>query len=143
MNSYFDDINKYYVLKQPSEEGMKSNHPRLPRNGSSLSNIIGILDALSTDMRVALNVTTSVSRDPIPTLLRTGGLLACPGGRETTCKKEEMRMTILGSLTFYPNGTKITAYGPGPFLAPIQTSIINIFVALQDAYQYVHTPAYT
>jgi hypothetical protein len=119
MHPYYDDINKYYVLKKPSEEGMKSARPQVPRNASSLSNVIGILDAISTDMRVAVNFTASESGDSIPTLLHTGGLLVCPGGRETTCKNEEMRMTIPNSLTFYPNGTKINAHGPGPFLTPI------------------------
>jgi hypothetical protein len=111
--------------------------PKL-RNASSLSNVIGILDAISSDMRVAVNVAASISKDPTPTLLWTGGLLVCPGGQKTTCKKEEMRMIIPESLTFYPNGTSFSADGPGPFLTPIRTSMINTFVALQDAYQYVH-----
>jgi hypothetical protein len=78
-----------------------------------------------------------LSKGPLPTLVWTGGLLVCPGGQNATCKREELRMTIPESASIYPNGTIISVNGPGPFLAPVERSMINAFIAIQDAYQYI------
>jgi hypothetical protein len=138
MNRYYDDINKYYALTKPTHERLARSGPQvLPRNASSSSNIIGILDAITSDMRLSLLLAGAMSKKPLPTLVWTGGLLACPGGQNTTCEREELRMTIPQSVSYYPNGTVIEVDGSGPFLAPVERSLINTFTALQDAYQYV------
>jgi hypothetical protein len=110
----------------------------IPRNASSSSNIIGILDAIRSDMQAAVVLAANRSNYHVPNMLWTGGLLACPEGPGRKCDNEEMKMTIPSSTTFYPDGGKVDAPGPGPFLAPVARSIINNFVALQDAYQYVY-----
>jgi hypothetical protein len=125
-------------MKKPSSKGMQDGTQVVPRNASSSSNIIGILDAISTDMQVAVLVAENISNGSTPNMMWTGSLLACPGGQNTTCPKEEMRMTIPDSTMFYPNGSGVDAPGPGAFLAPVAMSLINFFVALQDAYQYVY-----
>jgi hypothetical protein len=126
-------------MTKPTREGMLFGIDVIPRNASSSSNIIGVLDAITADMQYSLWLAQSMSKGPLPILVWTGGLLACPGGLYTTCEREEMRITIPASVSFYPNGTVIQVDGLGPFLAPVERSIINTFTALQDAYQYVST----
>lgn len=136
-NPYYDDISAYYLLNKPSREGLDSSTSEqvLSRNASSLTNIIGILDALSSDVQVALSAAGGTSTVSRPTALSTGGLLACPGGQSTTCDPKDMRMMIPRSETDYANGTSIIVDGPGPVSSIAENSMLNMFIALQDAYQ--------
>ncbi|KAG8678436.1 hypothetical protein FRC09_019840, partial [Ceratobasidium sp. 395] len=111
---------------------------RIQRNASSPANVIGILDAVSADLMAAIWLLGNSSTTNAPTAISTGGFLACPGGQNATCEPEEMRMTVSASLVTYSNGTSTSFDGIGPFLAPTERSLINMFTVLQDAYQYVY-----
>lgn len=137
-NPYYDDIVAYYIHNKPSLEGLGTGRVRVQRNTASLDNIIGILDAVSTDLFAALYiVSTNASTNTTPAVISLGGFLACPEAKNTACKPEDMIMTIPASELSYPNGTYVTTQGIGTFLAPIQQSFLNVFTVLRDAYQYV------
>ena len=105
-NPYYDDINAYYLLNKPSREVLDSSASQqvLSRNASSLTNVIGILDALSSDVQVALSVAASTSIGSRPIALSSGGLLACPGGQGATCDPKDLRMTIPRSVRTMQTG---------------------------------------
>jgi hypothetical protein len=136
INPYYDDVNSHYLQNKPTREGLESGSRILGRNATSYTNIIGVLDAVSSDLQVALGIAMDSSTVATPSTISTGGLLECPGGQNTTCKTEEMRMTIPESGTTYSNGSYVLVSGAGPFLAPIERSLLNMFTVLQDAYQY-------
>lgn len=137
INPYYDDINAYYLVNKPTREVLNSldSQQAFQRNTSSLTNVIGILDALYSDVQVALSVAAGSSTGSRPVSLMSGGLLACPGGQNTTCDAKDMRMIIPQSVTDYANGTTVSVDGPGPVLSLLENAMLNMFVALQDAYQ--------
>ncbi|KAG8744611.1 hypothetical protein FRC10_009836 [Ceratobasidium sp. 414] len=134
-NPYYDDIMAYYIRNKQTREGLNAAPRLIQRNASSPANIIGLLDAVSTDFAGAFWYLRNVSTDVTPTLISTGGLFACPGGQiNATCKPEEMKMTIPGSAVTYPNGSDTISNGIGTLLAPIERSFLNLFTVLRDAY---------
>ncbi|KAG8706432.1 hypothetical protein FRC08_001071, partial [Ceratobasidium sp. 394] len=133
-NPYYDDIMAYYIRNRPIHEAMGDGLRLLQRNASSPANIIGLLDAMSTDLTVALSLLWNVSADATPATISTGASLACPSGRNATCNPEDMRMTIPESVVTYSNGSHITSHGIGTYLAPIEKSFLNVFTVLRDAY---------
>ncbi|KAG9099664.1 hypothetical protein FS749_000726 [Ceratobasidium sp. UAMH 11750] len=136
-NPYYDDLMAYYIRNRPTRVGVGAELQLIQRNTSSPTNLIGLLDAVATDFVVALWLLGNSSTDTALTTISTGGFLACPGGQNATCSPGDMRMTIPASVLTYPNGTYISSFGIGTYLAPIERSFLNIFTVLQDAYQYV------
>ncbi|KAG8765566.1 hypothetical protein FRC12_007430 [Ceratobasidium sp. 428] len=134
-NPYYDDIMAYYIQNKPARNSLSFGQSHIQRNATSLTNIVGILDAISADLMISLWLLGNSSTDTIsPATISTGGFPACPGGRNATCKPDEMRMIIPASLLSYPNGSYVSSNGIGTFLAPIETSFLNMFTVLQDAY---------
>ncbi|KAG9096737.1 hypothetical protein FRC06_008380 [Ceratobasidium sp. 370] len=131
---YFDDITSYYIRNRPAREGFGIGSHYIRRNASSPDNIVGILDAISLDLEIALQTLEESSADTVPTMIKTGGFLSCPGGLNYTCKPEDARMTILRSLLVYPNGSSIGVGGVGSFLAPAEKHLLNMLTVLKDAY---------
>ncbi|KAG9125058.1 hypothetical protein FRC07_009128 [Ceratobasidium sp. 392] len=137
-NQYYDDIVAHYIQNKPSSEGLELGlSGLLNKNASDPLNTIGILDAISADLIMALDTISATSVGMIPTKISTGGLLSCPGGPNATCPAEDRRMIVPASGATYPNGSYIVADGIGAFLAPIETSFLNMFIVLQDAYQHI------
>ncbi|KAG8731843.1 hypothetical protein FRC12_019530 [Ceratobasidium sp. 428] len=133
-NPYYDDVMTYYIQNQPALNSLSFRQSHIQRNTSSLTNIIGILDAVSADLIIALWLLGNSSTDISPKTISMGGFLACPAEQNATCKPDEMRMSIPTSLLTYPNGSYVHSYGIGTFLEPIKTSFLNMFTVLQDAY---------
>ncbi|KAG9078567.1 hypothetical protein FS749_009393 [Ceratobasidium sp. UAMH 11750] len=133
-NPYYDDIMAYYTQNRPARDGLGVGLHLIERNASSPDNIMGILDAVSADLLAALWVLGNTSTDATPATISTGGFLACPGGQNTKCEPEDMRMTIPASLLSYPNGSTTSTLGIGNFLAPVERPFLNMFTVLQDAY---------
>ncbi|KAG9126273.1 hypothetical protein FRC07_004125 [Ceratobasidium sp. 392] len=133
-NPFYDDIMVYYTQNKPGFDNLGFGRRHIQRNASSRANIIGILDAVSADLMVALWLVGNASTEAVPTAISTGGYLVCPGGQNATCKPEEMRMRIPASLLSYPNGSYASSDGIGTFLEPIETTFLNMFTVLQDAY---------
>ncbi|QRV74254.1 transmembrane protein [Ceratobasidium sp. AG-Ba] len=132
-NPYYDDIVAYYIQNKPTLDGLGSGIRQIQHNTSSMSNIVGILDAVSTDLFAALYIIANNSIDS-PAVLSTGGFFTCPTGRNTTCKAEDIILTIPASGASYLNGTYLHTEGIGTFLSPIEQSISNMFIVLRDAY---------
>ncbi|KAG8780269.1 hypothetical protein FRC12_023267 [Ceratobasidium sp. 428] len=134
-NPYYDDIMAYYIQNNSTRKSLGVGELRIQRNASSPANVIGILDAVSADLMAAIWLLGNSSTTNAPTAISTGGFLACPGGQNATCEPEGVRMTVPASLvTYSTNGTSILFDGIGPFLAPTERSLINMFTVLQDAY---------
>ncbi|KAG8765568.1 hypothetical protein FRC12_007432 [Ceratobasidium sp. 428] len=134
-NPYYDDIMAYYIQNNSTRKSLGVGELRIQRNVSSPANVIGILDAVSADLMAAIWLLGNSSTDNAPTVISTGGFLACPGGQNATCEPEEMRMKIPASLVTCPNGTSSTSVdGIDPFLASAESSFINMFTVMQDVY---------
>ncbi|KAG8697627.1 hypothetical protein FRC08_006406 [Ceratobasidium sp. 394] len=132
-NPYYDDVMAYYIRNKPARKDIGAGLHITHQNASSPANIIGILDAMSTDFMAAFWLLGNASKHAIPATISTGGFLACPG-ENATCHPEDMRMKIPTAVLTYPDGTYSMSDGVGSYLAPIERSFLNIFTVLQDAY---------
>ncbi|QRV89008.1 hypothetical protein RhiJN_17026 [Ceratobasidium sp. AG-Ba] len=126
----FDDVVAYYLQGRPSSEGLDDKGRLIQRNASSLLNVIAILDAFGADYTVALSLTRDATVGDTPNIIATGGLLSCPGGQNTTCQSKDMNMVAPQCAASYPNGTTFTWRGVCPYLAPVETNLLNMFTVL-------------
>ncbi|QRV74234.1 hypothetical protein RhiJN_02248 [Ceratobasidium sp. AG-Ba] len=133
-NPYTDDVIAYYLQNRPSRDGLDNSMRVTRRNTSSLLNVIATIDAVSTDFMNAVWINWEAAVGNAPSIITTGGIPVCPGGQNTTCRPEEMRMMIPQCGLAYPNGTGTGSIGICPFLAPVETDILSMLTVLQDAY---------
>ncbi|QRW03191.1 hypothetical protein RhiLY_02190 [Ceratobasidium sp. AG-Ba] len=132
-NVYYDDIISHYIQNRPPREGLEEKQRLIHRDPSSPLNIIAVLDAINSDLQEALDRLRSAAGDT-PVFVSTGGIPTCPGGQNTTCRSEDMRMRVPECGITYANGSSTGSVGICPFLAPVEKDLLNLFTVLQDAY---------
>ncbi|QRV89010.1 hypothetical protein RhiJN_17028 [Ceratobasidium sp. AG-Ba] len=135
-NRYLDDFFYHYTQSRISPTSFnRSEQPLIERNASSLLNIIAVLDAISADFYGAVLLIRNSQPSSPMNVISIGGWLACPGGRNTTCEPEEMRMMIPECGISYPNGTSEHMLGKiCSTLALVEAEFLNMFTVLHDAY---------
>lgn len=96
---------------------------------------MGIADALASDLYTALAIPMRQNASARPTMFTSGGMFTCLQGDHTVCRAEDLVVTIPGARTDYSNGTMVFSDGPGPVLSLLEQSMINMLIAMRDAYQ--------